>query len=230
MSHEARSEALIQLLEELVESDVEFVLVGGYAVSQFQIRFSTDLDLVIAPEDYDKAVSFLEKRDFERTAAFEVPPDETSYHREIELFERSVSLPHPVGVDLLVNGLGSRQTEAEWSFDYLQAHSQERRISGGTTSTTAPTVEGAVLVAAKLHSARKTDLVDVLAAVPEIDFDKVETHLHRGNREALRAQLADAQAFIEEGDLDHRYKSMFGQSKTSLEDIDRLLKFLREQQ
>lgn len=230
MSHEARSEALIQLLREFVETDIEFVLVGGYATSQFQTRFSTDLDLVIAPEDYDAAVTFLEARDFERTATFEVPPNQTSYRREIELFERSADLPHPVCVDLLVNGLGCRQTEAEWSFDYLRDHSTERPISGGSTSTTAPTVDGEVLVAAKLHSARKTDLVDVLAAVPEIDFEAVETHLLRGDPEALRTQLADAQEFIEEGGLDHRFKSMFGTSSASVEDIDTLLDFLRKQQ
>lgn len=230
MSHEARSEALIQLLRELVASNIDFVLVGGYAISQFQTRFSTDLDLVIAPEDHEAAVAFLEGREFDRTAEFEVPRTETSYHREIELFERSAGVPHPIGVDLLVNGLGCRQTEAEWSFDYLLDHSSERPISGATTSTTAPTVDGEVLVAAKLHSARKTDLVDVLAAVPEIDFDEVAVHLDRGNLEALQSQLAAAQTFIEEGGLDHRYKSLFGKSKASAEDIDRLLEFLRAQQ
>ena len=52
MSQEERSEALIGVLEDLQESDIGFVLVGGYAVSQFETRFSTDLDLVIAPEGY----------------------------------------------------------------------------------------------------------------------------------------------------------------------------------
>lgn len=230
MSHEARSEALIQLLRELVASDIEFVLVGGYAISQFETRFSTDLDLVIGPDDYEAAAAFLEDQNFERTAAFEVPRDQTSYHREIELYERSVGLPNPVGVDLLVNGLGCRQTDAEWSFAYLRTHSAERTISGGTVSVTVPTVDGEVLVAAKLHSARKIDLVDVLAAVPHIDFNAVETHLHRGNPESLEAQLAAAQTFIEDGGLDHRFKSMFGVSSASADDIETLLDFLREQQ
>jgi hypothetical protein len=58
----------------------------------------------------------------------------------------------------------------------------------------------------------------------------VETHLHRGDTEALRQQLSEAQAFIEEGGLDHRFKSMFGQSSASAEDIETLLKFLKQQQ
>lgn len=230
MSQEDRSEALIDVLQELDQSDIGFVLVGGYAISQFEPRFSTDLDLVIAPDDYGEVVAFLEARDFERTAALEVPPEETIYDRDIELFERTEGLPHPIGVDVLVNGLGCRQTEAEWSFEYLREHSTVTTIAGGTRSTTARTVDGEVLVAAKLHSARKTDLADVLAAVPAIDINAVEAHLHRGDEAALQSQLSDAQTFIEEGGLDHRFKSMFGQSAASTEDIDTLLEFLQDQQ
>lgn len=230
MSQEARSEALIQVLEELTAADIDFVLVGGYAISQFEVRFSTDLDIVIAPDDYETAVEFLEAQGFEREDELEVPPEETIYNREIEQFTRSDGVPHPVGVDLLVNGLGCRQTEAEWSFEYLREHSTATTITGGTRSTTAPTAEGEVLVAAKLHSARKTDLADVLAAVPAIDLDRVATHLHRGNEQALQSQLADAAAFIEDGGLDHRFKSMFGQSSVSEADVELLLEFLRSQQ
>lgn len=226
MSQEERSEALIEVLEDLQESDIGIVLVGGYAVSQFETRFSTDLDLVIAPEDYDEVVAFLEEHDFERDEELEVPPDETIYNREIELFERSEGLVHPVGVDVLVNGLGCRQTKAEWSFEYLREHSTEQTISGGSRSTTARTADGEVLVAAKLHSGRPTDLADVLAAVPEIDFDTVAKHLHRGDEDALRTQLDQAREFIENDGLDHRFKSLFGRSAASEDDVETLLDFL----
>ena len=230
MSQEERSEALIDVLGDLERSTVDFVLVGGYAVSRSETRFSTDLDLVIAPEDTDTVVTFLEDHDFERKDELEVPPEETAYDREIELFERTEGVPHPIGVDLLVNGLGCRQTEAEWSFDYLRDHSSETTISGGTRSTTASVADGEVLVAAKLHSARKTDLADVLAAAPHVDFPTVTSHLHRGDEDALQSQLREAQEFIEDGGLDHRFKSIFGQSTASPDDIDALLEFLREQQ
>lgn len=229
MSQDERSEALIEVLEDLQRSDIGFVLVGAFAISQFQSRFSTDLDLVVAPEDYEDAVSFLHDHDFEREDELEVPPDETIYNREIELFERTEGLVHPVGVDVLVNGLGCRQTSAEWSFEYLHEHSTERTIFGGSRSTTARAADGEVLVAAKLHSARPIDLVDVLAAVPEIDFDKVESHLQRGDEEARRSQFEEALDFIEEGGLDHRFKSMFGQSSASADDIESLVDFLERQ-
>lgn len=229
MSQEERSEALIEVLEDLQKSDIGFVLVGGYAISQFETRFSTDLDLVIAPDDYDKVVTFLEEHDFERDEELEVPPDETIYNREVELFERSEGLVHPVGVDVLVNGLGCRQTKAEWSFEYLREHSTEQTISGGSRLTTARTADGEVLVAAKLHSGRPTDLADVLAAVPEIDFETVAKHLHRGDEEALRSQLDEARKFIENEGLSHRFKSLFGRSTASQDDVKELLSFLDAQ-
>jgi hypothetical protein len=65
--------------------------------------------------------------------------------------------------------------------------------------------------------------------VPEIDFDKVESHLRRGDEEALDSQLREAKEFIEEGGLDHRFKSLFGKSAAAEEDIDALVSFLDRQ-
>jgi radical SAM superfamily enzyme YgiQ (UPF0313 family) len=67
MSFDSRSDALIELLEELTQEDHEYVLVGGYAVSAFNARFSTDLDIVVAPESKAEFAEFLERRDFEKT-------------------------------------------------------------------------------------------------------------------------------------------------------------------
>ncbi len=47
MSFHNRSDALIDLLEELTKEGREHVL-GGYAVSAYNARFSTDLDIVVA--------------------------------------------------------------------------------------------------------------------------------------------------------------------------------------
>ncbi|SIR97078.1 Uncharacterised nucleotidyltransferase [Haladaptatus litoreus] len=67
MSFNNRSNALIELLDELNENDLQYVLVGGYAVSAFNTRFSTDLDIVVAPDNKDSFVSFLETHGFEET-------------------------------------------------------------------------------------------------------------------------------------------------------------------
>jgi radical SAM superfamily enzyme YgiQ (UPF0313 family) len=67
MSFHNRSDALIELLEELTQEGPEYVLVGGYAVSAFNARFSTDLDMVVAPDSKAEFAEFLERLDFEET-------------------------------------------------------------------------------------------------------------------------------------------------------------------
>jgi len=67
MSFGNRSDALIELLEDLAESGHRYVLVGGYAVSAFNARFSTDLDIVVAPDTKAEFVAFLEAYGFEET-------------------------------------------------------------------------------------------------------------------------------------------------------------------
>lgn len=103
MSFEDRSNALIGLLEELNGTDREYVLVGGYAVSAFNTRFSTDLDVVVAPEDKDAFVTFLEKREFEETDSHE---KKWFYDTGVIEYEKRLAPKQPIGFDLLVNGLG----------------------------------------------------------------------------------------------------------------------------
>lgn len=227
MSFSNRSNALVELLEELAENDLQYVLVGGYAVSAFNTRFSTDLDIVVASDTRDAFVVFLEDRGFEETDSH---AKRWFYHTEVIEYEKRLAPQQPIGFDLLVNGLGCRQTEAQWSFEYLYDHSQEREVSGGTVTTTARVLDGAVLVAAKLHSGRETDLRDVLAVAEEIDLDTVTPHLHRGDPEALRAQIEGGLEILESDDLEHGYRSDFGASAVSKEAITSLRQYLSEQE
>jgi len=57
MSFNNRSDALIELLEEFTQEGHEYVLAGGYAVSAFNARFSTDLD-VVAPDSKVDVVDY----------------------------------------------------------------------------------------------------------------------------------------------------------------------------
>src|SRR6056297_1553493 len=226
MSFNNRSDALIELLEELTQRDHEYVLVCGYAVSTFNARFSTDLDIVVAPDSKADFVEFLEQRDFEETDSH---AKEWFYDTEVIEYEKRLTPQQPIGFDLLVNGLGCRQTEAQWSFDYLYDHSHQQEVSGGTVTTTARVIDGAVLVAAKLHSGRETDLRDVLAVAEEIDLETVTPHLHRGDEDALRAQLERGLKILKSEDLKHGYRSDFGASAVSTETVTALQQYLSEQ-
>ena len=186
MSFNNRSDALIELLEELAQAGHEYVLVGGYTVSAFNARFSTDLDIVVTPDSKAEFAEFLERQGFEETDSH---AKEWFYDTEVIEYEKRLTPQQPIGFNLLVNGLGCRQTEAQWSFDCLYDHSHQQEVSGGTVTTTARVIDGTILVAAKLHSSRETDLRDVLSVAEEIDLDAVTLHLRRGDDDALRKQL-----------------------------------------
>jgi hypothetical protein len=226
MSFHNRSDALIELLQELTEEDHEYVLVGGYAVSAFNARFSTDLDIVVAPDSKTEFVEFLEQRGFEETDSH---AKEWFYDTEVIEYEKRLTPQQPIGFDLLVNGLGCRQTEAQWSFDYLYDHSREQEVSGGTVTTTARVIDGAVLVAAKLHSGRETDLRDILAVAEEIDLATVTPHLRRGDEAALRKQFERGLDILESDELKHGYRSDFGASTVSTETVTALREYLSAQ-
>jgi hypothetical protein len=144
-------------------------------------------------------------------------------------YEKRLAPRQPIGFDLLVNGLGCRQTEAQWSFDYRYDHSSPAEISGGTTVATARVVDGAVLVAAKLHSGRESDLRDVLAVADEIDLEAVSPHLHRGEPEALREQLERGLEVLDSDEFRHGYRSDFGASAVSEQTVDELTTYLTAQ-
>ena len=226
MSFNNRSDALIELLEELTQEGHEYVLVGGYAVSAFNARFSTDLDIVVAPDSKADFVEFLERRDFEETDSH---AKEWFYDTEVIEYEKRLTPQQPIGFDLLVNGLGCRQTEAQWSFDYLYDYSHQQEVSGGTVITTARVINGGVLVAAKLHSGRETDLRDVLAVAEEINLDTVTPHLRRGDNDALQEQLERGLEILESDELKHGYRSDFGASTVSEETVNALQEYLSSQ-
>jgi hypothetical protein len=226
MNFHNRSDALIELLEELTEEGHEYVLVGGYAVSAFNARFSTDLDIVVAPDSKRDFIEFLEQRDFEQTDSH---AKEWFYDTEVIEYEKRLTPQQPIGFDLLVNGLGCRQTEAQWSFEYLYDYSHQQEVRGGTVTTTARVIDGTVLVAAKLHSGRETDLRDVLAVAAEINLDAVTPHLQRGDDDALRMQLERGLDILTSDELKHGYRSDFGASAVSTETVNALRQFLSGQ-
>jgi hypothetical protein len=102
-------------------------------------------------------------------------------------------------------------------------------VRGGTVTTTARVIDGAVLVAAKLHSGRETDLRDVLAVAEEIDLDAVTPHLRRGDDDSLREQLASGMEIVESDELKHGYRSDFGTSAVSEETVTALQEYLSAQ-
>ncbi len=67
-----RENRIFDILQELVQAKVRFVLVGGYAVSAYQHRFSVDADIVIPKEVQELVEELLRQNGFEKTIVKEL--------------------------------------------------------------------------------------------------------------------------------------------------------------
>ncbi len=182
-----RETDILKALKTLVETKLDFVVVGGFAVSGLtRHRFSVDCDVVVARRELEKLERILEREGFtkhvERAGFDEVYGGEfISYKKEVEEL--------PVTFDLLVGSLVCRATDAAWSFDYIKKHSIQANIAGIETSVTCRVPEKELLIALKIHSARKADIRDVVMLRERADFERVLKHLRKGREEAVRDQI-----------------------------------------
>ncbi|ELY99979.1 MULTISPECIES: hypothetical protein [Natrialba] len=224
MSLPERENELLSTLQAIIDAGHPYVLVGGWAVTAFNQRFSTDVDLVIPEMALEEYESFLAEHGYEQTNEYD-----TSALYEGRFIQFSKDVGNPVSIELLVNALRCRQTDAEWSYRYLTQHSQPATV-GRTLTVDAQIPEQELLLAIKLHSGRLTDIRDVIAAATDADFDRVETHLHRGNPRVLSTQLEGIlEQMADEGFID-AFKGEFQQKTIPEDDIKRVRRFLRDQQ
>jgi len=71
MSLPDREQELLTTLEAITDSNLPYVLVGGWAVTAFNQRFSTDVDLVVPEEAVEAYDSFLRDHEYERTNEYD---------------------------------------------------------------------------------------------------------------------------------------------------------------
>ena len=58
---------IFEILQKFIDSNMDFIVVGGYAVSAFKHRFSVDADIVIKSENLSKFEEILKKQNFKKT-------------------------------------------------------------------------------------------------------------------------------------------------------------------
>ncbi len=198
-----RENEILDTLNLLAENGLDFVVVGGYAVSAYRHRFSVDADIVIRKMDLEKFENILKTRGYSKTISKQL---ENPYSSEFVRYEKA---DLKVSIDLLVGGLGCRQTGAAFSFDFLYQKSIKKEIEGieRTTKTNVPVKE--ILVILKLHSGRLTDLRDVAALCFNLDIDFIQKNIFRGNRKVLERNMEKLTSLIENPNFQDSFKGVF---------------------
>ncbi|MGB9693315.1 MAG: hypothetical protein ACPLYF_00560 [Fervidobacterium sp.] len=202
-----RENEILRMLKRLTEEQLDFVVVDGYAVSALaRHRFSVDCDIVMSKRELDKFEEILKKEGFKRhvrKAGFdEIYAGEfISYKKEVDEL--------PVTIDLLVGSLVCRATEAAWSFDYIKNHSVEATITGTETSASCRIPEKELLIAFKIHSARRTDVRDIIMMSEGVDSEKILKHLRKGKMDALITQISKIMDALNDKNLVDSLKGVF---------------------
>lgn len=200
---------------------LDFVVVGGYGVSAYQHRFSVDADLVLRSEDLKRFTRVLEERGFEKDTDRDLV-----YSGRYLAYVKDAELP--VTIDLLVDKLQCRQTDASWSYQYFKEHSLEREIKGSEESVRVRVPSEELLIAVKLHSGRLTDARDIVALIKDADLEEVENHINRGDQEKLRQVLENIGQTVSDSDFEDSFKGVFSQNTLPEQQIQQLQQFIQE--
>ncbi|MBI2675202.1 MAG: hypothetical protein HYX24_01990 [Candidatus Aenigmarchaeota archaeon] len=199
----ARENEIMETLQAFAGAGLEFVVVGGYAVSAYRHRFSIDADVVIRKEDATRFEKILEKRRYKKTVTKKL---ENAYSSEFVRYERK---DIKVSIDLLIGGLGMRQTGASVGFDFLFENSSRMKITGTEKSVVVRVPRREVLIILKLHAGRLTDLRDVAALSYGLDMEIIRKHLFRGDRKALQEHLKTLEELMDKPEFQDSFKGVF---------------------
>lgn len=219
-----RQTELIDTHRAVQDAGLPYVLVGGWAVSAFQTRFTTDIDVVIpstALDDYD---SLLDELGYEKQFENDVSDQ---YEGRMIQYQKAVG-DNAVKFEALVDAIGCRQTDAEWSYRYLNEHSLVESLAV-TENLEGRIPEPALLFAMKLHSGRMADTRDLVVISTRSTFDRIERHVHRGDPEKLDEQIEMVLDRLQEDGFEDSFKGVFQQQELPVDAVSDLVSFLTAQ-
>jgi hypothetical protein len=224
MSLPERQAELVATHRAVQDAELPYVLVGGWAISAFQTRFTTDIDAVIpgtALDDYDALLDDLGyEKQFEKDVSNE-------YEGRMIQYKKPVG-ENAVKFEALVDAIGCRQTDAEWSYRYLHEHSTVESLDVAE-DLNGRIPEPALLFAMKLHSGRMADTRDLVVISTRADFDRIERHIHRGDSEKLAGRIETVMGRLEADNFEDSFKGVFQQEELPADAVDELLSFLSDQ-
>jgi hypothetical protein len=213
----------------LIPSKKHYVVLGGYAVTSYGFpRFSIDLDISI-PEN---ELPFFKKLIFDSGFKFTKGKEDLTYSGKFERYEKNL-----VSIDLLINGVESRQTGHCYPFQYIFKNSQIRETSGWdpTNKVKARIAKKEMLIALKIHSMRMADKRDIIM----LCYDKpnnqaIINHLKNSPMEKIRKHINELLTLLNDNNLkdsikgvysinDKLYDRMIKNCQQTMDDVKNLL-------
>ncbi|MCL5068413.1 MAG: hypothetical protein M1368_08700 [Thaumarchaeota archaeon] len=195
----SREREILRILSVIYPQRGKCTLIGGYAVNAYSPlpRYSIDCDLVVSRSDFEEFSDVFVQNGFKDVSKIYL--DELQ-GLETWKFKKLVN-EETVTVDLLLDGVKCRQTEAIWTQKEVKSCASERKVVGVSGSVTSSVVSRELLIAMKLHSGRDADLRDATKLMDSVDWLTVEKFSNRGNSHKVIEQLTNDMAKVKKGNL-----------------------------
>ena len=188
----------------LLEKEMDYVIIGGYAVSSYGFpRFSVDLDIVISEKGESKYQKLINDRDF----VLITEKVDLNYSGKFKRYEKGL-----VSIDLLINSVQSRQTGYSYPFSYIFKNSNIREVSGWDPTLKAKirVPEKEMLIALKIHSMRMADKRDIIMLCFEKpDIDKISSHMKNFPKDKIVKNFDDLFIDIEKQSFKDSLKGVY---------------------
>jgi len=202
-------------LQKFIDNSLEFIVVGGYAVSFYKHRFSVDADIVIQNKDFKDFLEILRKEGFKQTISKEL---ENIYSSKFVRFEKEGA-----SIDILIDALASRQTNASFSYEMLLKNSSKRKIIGIEKEILVFVPGREMLIVTKIHSGRLTDFRDIAALAKDCNINLVKRMLFVGDLDRLNKNLKELKRAVNDPKFVNSFKGVFIEKKFDI-DFDKVKK------
>jgi len=197
------------ILQKFINKDLNFIIVGGYAVSAFKHRFSVDADIVVKSEDLPKFEDILRKTGFKKTITKEL---ENVYSSKFIRYEKDQA-----SVDILIDALASRTTNASFSFNLIFDNSIKKKITGIEKEIFARIPVKELLIAMKIHSGRLTDFRDIAALAKDSDISLIKKFLFIGDLKVINENLHKLNSVVNDKNFVDSFKGVFLEKKFDID-------------
>jgi len=187
----------------------KFVVIGGYAVNAYTLpRFSVDCDIVIkSNEELHKIEEILFDSGYQKMKS----TSELPYHGKFKRYEKEISQNFRVSMDILLEEVLDRQTNAKFSSDWVFENSKLRRLRGKTIAEELRLriINPDALIVMKTISCRLTDIRDIFLLIGSVK-DKVWIKKEVSERYELNNRLSKIRGEIMSKQFKDGLQGVFG--------------------
>ena len=181
-----------------------YVVIGGYAVTSFGFpRFSVDLDITLSENE----ITFFKKLLSEQDFILKSTKEDLAYSGRFERYEKDL-----VSIDLLINGVQSRQTNYRYPFEYIYKNSEIRETNGWDpeNKSKARIVKKELLIALKIHSMRMADKRDIIMLCYEKpDAKKILNHFEKSPKDTIKKHIIELQTVFSDQKFKDSLKGVY---------------------